>query len=308
MEPIISLDIRTMKKRMSCLFLLLAAATGCASSPPFTPDTSLLVPWTERAQQRFPEPPYAARYERDGKSLSYVAARHEHHYGSRTFQLIDREFRDFLPQVVVIEGLETEHGTSPAFYREAFSRYLEKESWPIGEPGYSASLAQARGIPFIGGEPSDEEIRDAVVTGPIESRDLLYYYVVRQIPQWKRTGEDQTRSFEELYAESVRHDMRKLGLDDDTLADPATFAAWYEVKNGRPFRYEEVTTRQSAPVEGELFTNDMSLRIGAVREVHIVRLIAELLNKHDRVLVVYGAGHHVQQEKVLEKMLGVPRK
>ncbi len=296
-----------MKNRSSWLLVILAIATGCDSSSTFTPDISLLVPWSEKAQQRLPEIPYAARYEHGGKSLSFVAAQHEHHIASKTFQIIDREFRQFLPEVVVIEGLETEHGTSPKFYSDAFRRYLQEESWPIGEPGLTASLASARGIPFIGGEPSDEKIRNVVVAGPIEPRDLLYYYVVRQIPQWKRTGEDQTQSFDELYARCVNHDMQILGLDDEELSDPATFAVWYEVKNGRPFKYEEVTVQHSAPLKGGLFTNEMSLRIGEVRDVHIVRLIADLLNNHDRVLVVYGAGHHVQQEKVLEKMLGVPR-
>ena len=287
--------------------VILAIAAGCASSPTFTPDTSLLVPWSEEAQKRFPETPYAARYERDGKSLSFVAAHHDHRLKSKTFRIIDNEFRRFLPDMVVIEGLETRHGTSPEFYIETFMRYLQEESWPIGEPGFTASLALARGVPFIGGEPADEEIRDVVVSGSIEPRDLLYYYVVRQIPQWKRTGEDQTQSFEELFARCVNHDMRTLGLDDEKLADPKTFAAWYEARNGRPFSYEEVTTQQSAPIEGGLFTNGISLRITDVREVHIVNLIADLLDNHDRVLVVYGSGHHVQQEKVLEKMLGTPR-
>lgn len=293
--------------RKPWLSILLAIAAGCASSTTFTPDTSLLVPWSEEAQKRLPETPYAARYERDGKALSFVAAHHDHRLGSETFRIIDKEFRRFLPDVVVIEGLETRHGTSPEFYIKAFRRYLREESWPIGEPGFTASIALAQDVPFIGGEPTDQEIRDGVVSGAIEPRDLLYYFVVRQIPQWKRTGEDQEQSFEELFTRCVDRDRRTLDLHDVELADPATFAAWYEARNGRPFRYEEVTTQQSAPIEGGQFTNEISLHIGAVREVHIVRLIADLLERHDRVLVVYGSGHHVQQEKVLEKMLGIPR-
>lgn len=311
----------------------LAILSGCVTSPTFTPDPALLVPWSEERQQRFPAPPYVARYERRGRSLAYVAALHEHRLGCATFRLIESLFDRFRPEVVIIEGIETEHGMSPAFFIDAVEsplqedcssrqgrsleddralkgdRSQEEDLWPLGEPGYTASVALARGVPFIGGEPTDSEIRDAVVEGTIEDRDLLYYYLTRQIPQWKRTGEDQARSFEILFAECIDRDMKRLGLDDMAPADSNHFTAWYEERNGRPFSYEEITTQHTAPIEGEsaLFTNKMSLRIGEVRDTHIVRLIADLLERHDRVLIVYGAGHHVQQEKVLERMLGAFR-
>ncbi len=293
--------------RASWLPAALLLLAGCTSSPTFVADPSLLVPWSGEAQRRMPEPPYVARYEHEGKSLSYVAARHEHAVGNATFELVERELEAFRPDVVLVEGLETVHGPSPAFYLEGVERTQRGDSYPMGEAGFAASLASAAGIPFFGGEPSEEEIRDSVVVDGMELRDLVYFYVVRQVPQWKRTGEDQEFSFEELFSKALAHYRRALSLEDDTLDDPRAFEAWYRDRNGRPFRYEEITTEVCAPVAGLLFTNDMSLAIGEVRDTHIVRTIAGLLNEHDRVLVVYGAGHHVQQEKVLEKMLGTPR-
>ena len=294
----------TIKPSCSWLPAALFLLAGCASTPEFTADTSLLVPWSGEAQSRMPEPPYVARYEREGKSLAYVAARHEHAVGNETFQLIEREFESFRPDVVIVEGLETVHGSSPAFYLEGVERTQHGASYPMGEAGFAASLATASGIPFFGGEPSEEEIRDAVVVDPIELNDLICFYVVRQVPQWKRTGEDQESSFDELYAQLIGHYRRELSLEGDSFLDPREFGPWYEERNGRPFRYDEVTTEESAPIEGLLFTNQLAFAIGQVRDSHIVRTIADLLNQHDRVLVVYGAGHHVQQEKVLEAMMG----
>lgn len=42
------------------------------------------------------------------------------------------------------------------------------------------------------------------------------------------------------------------------------------------------------------------------RDQFAVKKIAELINRFNKLLVIYGAGHFVQQEKVLEKMLGKP--
>jgi len=67
-----------------------------------------------------------------------------------------------------------------------------------------------------------------------------------------------------------------------------------------------VPYRSTAPVEGLRFTNEVSHAVGQVRDAHLVRTIAELLNRFDRVLVVYGAGHHVQQAEVLAAMIGEP--
>lgn len=285
--------------------LLLGA--GCASAPEFTADPTLLVPWTDEAQREMPSPPYAACYERGGRTLVYVAALHSHTAGNETFALIECEFEALHPEAVVIEGLETTLGASPEAYLESVERTQRGELYPMGEAGVAASLAAAAGVPFYGGEPSDEEIRDAVLAEGYGLRDLVWFYVVRQVPQWKRTGEDRDATFEELYARAMDHFRRALSLEEGAFDDPRAFEAWYEERNGEPFRYEEITTEVCAPIEGLRFTNEVSHAVGRVRDAHIVHTIADLLNRCDRVLVVYGAGHHVQQAKVLAAMLGEPR-
>lgn len=44
------------------------------------------------------------------------------------------------------------------------------------------------------------------------------------------------------------------------------------------------------------------------RDPAAVQKLADLLANHKRILVVYGAGHYVQQEDVLIQMLGKPKK
>lgn len=42
------------------------------------------------------------------------------------------------------------------------------------------------------------------------------------------------------------------------------------------------------------------------RDFSVVNRVAELLNQYRQVMVIYGAGHYVQQEEVLKNMLGAP--
>jgi len=43
-----------------------------------------------------------------------------------------------------------------------------------------------------------------------------------------------------------------------------------------------------------------------VRELSIIKTIEDVLNKYNRILVVYGAGHLYQEQFVLQEMLGNP--
>jgi len=242
-----------MKTRYGATLLAACAALapGCAARPAFRADPALLVTWSAEAQERFPEPPYVARYERRGRALSFVAALHEHRPESATFRLVERELALLAPEAVVIEGLASAHGPAPGFYRELVASTAQDEVRLLGEAGHAAALATARGIPFVGGEPTPREVSGALVRGPDDLRDLIHYYVVRQIPQWKRTGADRGRTFDELYTQFIADQARAHGFEPGAFADPRAFEAWYEEKNGRRFVYEEITTEEGAPIESE---------------------------------------------------------
>ncbi len=288
--------------------VVLACGAACSSTHVYRADAALLIPWTVEEHRARPDPPYAARYEHGGKSLVYVASRHEHHTGNATFAVVDREFERLEPEVVIIEGLTRANGLSPQFYREHVARLPEGDLWPSGEAGYSAQQAVLRGIPFVGGEPTPQQIRHGMADTPFDLRDLLCYFVVRQVPQWKRTGEDEGREFAELFAELMLHLRHAYELDESELITGYEFLAWYAEKNGRPFVYDHLDSQEAAPLvhEGALYTNRISVAEDLIRNMHIGDVIAEMLNRYDRVLIVYGAGHHVQHSQVLRAMLGPP--
>jgi hypothetical protein len=297
--------------KLPLLLLSCTPLLACATATTYRADSALLIPWTEEAQRRLPSPPYAARYEHEGKLLTYVASRHEHQSGCATFEVVESVFEALAPEVVIIEGLGRDRGFSPEGYSEWAGKMSGDDgAWPGGEAAYSASLALARGIPFVGAEPSRLEMRAALAESEFDLQDLIYYVTVRQIPQWKRTGEDEGKTFDGLFAEFIAAHAPAYDADPDRFSNLAAFKGWYEEKNGVPFVYQEITTQTCAPIdsEGASYLNRISVHVGVVRDAKITAVIAEMLNRYDRVLVVYGAGHHVQQGRVLEEMLGEPHR
>ncbi len=297
--------------RKPFLVLSLAAAPllpGCAPRE-YRAEVALLVPWSAAAQEALPDPPYVARYARDGKALSFLASLHEHRPGNQVFRMVAAEFAALEPEVVVIEGLRRAAGLSPGFYRDWVATMPEDGIWPAGEAGFTASLALARGIPFVGGEPTPQEVLEGMAGSPFGLRDLVCYFVLRQIPQWQRTGRDPEHAFPELYAAFLVEQARALDVAPADLPGPEDFATWYEAATGRPFDPAAITVMDAAPISGPqaLLPNRIAVQVDLVRNASITRVTAEMLNRYDRVLVVYGAGHHVQQAPVLEAMLGVPR-
>ena len=52
------------------------------------------------------EPPYAALWQAQSRQLLYIVADHTIDPKSKTFELINRAFKEYRPDFVIIEGLE----------------------------------------------------------------------------------------------------------------------------------------------------------------------------------------------------------
>ena len=51
----------------------------------------------------------------------------------------------------------------------------------------------------------------------------------------------------------------------------------------------------------------MSEHTSYERDLAVVSYLDELLKQYDNVMIIYGAGHFVQQEDCLVNMLGMPK-
>ncbi|MEZ5997888.1 MAG: hypothetical protein R3B98_04275 [Hyphomonas sp.] len=251
--------------------------------------------------------PYAEAYSGCGKTLVYVAAEHGNDPGSETYRLVSQSFADARPDFVVLEGFPFEMGISP----EALRDYAAEVAGTPGdaEPYFAVRLAQAAGVAFVGGEPTDAAVVAAATRAGMSAADVFGYYIVRLIPQWMRSEtlsaadderlDTEIRSYAAQFAEDADIDISALA-DVDTID---TFKAWYSAKNGLDFQtgYRPEDAWPSGALPDPRVTNRLADIVSDAREQHIVSVIAGAVEKHNTVLVVYGGSHHLVQAPAFEK-------
>lgn len=281
--------------------------TAPASAKPYAIKPSLLRPWDGKFS---PSRPFVAQYRNKGKQLSYVASFHESRLESETFRLIKDEFFALKPQIVIIEGSPTAEGLSPKRYSKDVKQNLNTKLWKNGESIYSAALAYQNKVPFIGGEPTDAEITECLRKMGYSDKDMLGYYLLRYIPVWRRKNPEKKLDLEWFVKNYAGWFIKDYSLNKTSeFASAKEFIEWYKKKNRHKFDLENCSTNLTAPVIGPraLFTQRLSAKEDKLRDAHITSLIAEMLNKYDRVMIVYGCSHIYQQELVLKDMLGEPQ-
>ena len=234
----------------------------------------------------------------------YVATVHEAMAGTETFSLVERCFHESAPQIVIVEGLETGLGRSPAHIVDLINSVPMEGPWPNGEAFFLARLAADEHVPFVGAEPGDRVVLEAFEEGGYTLEDVLGYQLTRQIPQWRR--ESRTEPLESLVDDFVAaylEGVNRVGAAQMTIE---SLARWYETKNGRSFVPENIDEIETAPIADAppLPTRDMALLDIRVRDLAILTRVAIELRGNQSVLIAYGFGHHLTQFHALEAMLG----
>lgn len=265
----------------------------------WTPDT------TERTNSVFP---CLAEYKHRQKHLYYVAANHDYGLENPTCKLIKNTIHTTSPQLIIVEGLETDKGISPEGWSER-AREAEQNGFVNSrEPVYATALAIQNKIPFIGGEAAHKDIFEALNTKGYSDQDILAFYVLRAyVSTWKDRclPENELENVANNYLET---NSRFQHLPSERRINFQQFKQWFDRNNIGKKSYKEFDDYDIAPLAWASATpfQEISHAIGEVREQHLDALIATKLAEHDRVMVVYGNGHFSKSRKVFEHALGKP--
>lgn len=255
------------------------------------------------AQEPFQQP-FVALFEKGDKKLFYLAAHHQNREEQPTFRLIREVLESEALDCVILEGFSRDKGVSPESMASWAAKAKVDGVYRGGEVAYAIQLATEKRIPFVGGEPSDREIADQLLEQGYKANDLLGMYFTRQVPQYRRA--DALGDLKETFNKFIKHERKSLGLTDSPPFPYSKYLAWYEAKNGEPFS-SDLDNEVTAPIaDGKYFTQRLSAKIGAMRDLFILRVVEQALSKHDRVLIIYGAGHLVTQRRAIEHWLGPP--
>jgi hypothetical protein len=268
--------------------------------PSYTPELE--------ARLRPPPQPLVAIYRRGDRVLAFVGARHVFTSQNSTLRAIDSAFAAVSPAIVVLEGFPTAMGANPPPLVEEARRYgtPEADDYAKGEPMYAASLALARGIPFIGGEPTREEQVQALIRRGYTPKEIFFVYLVGDLKGALRA-----------------HSLAS--VEDPKLLDTYEFWSQAAVSDYKldPMSFEEFSTRYRT-VYGVEITRDAKLAerpdggtsddptaplqqdTGVIRDEQLLATIEKLLMRNKRMVVIYGSNHWVTLSEALKKRLGVP--
>lgn len=303
---------------LRALLLWSAVLAGCAPpslkslmSPPqpkpLTPEDAVL-PYSYELENAQPfARPFLARFEKDDRSLFFVAANHG--CDPKTFRLIDDVLATHRVRLVVVEGFPAGQGINPPEYSRLLPGWAAADFCKGGgEPAYAAFRAAEHGVSFVGGEPDEHTLVDAALKHGFTPEDLLGFYFVRQLPQFRRDGTLAAKGLDASFSFLIAAMAERAGLEKaGAQFSLDEFRDWYQKKQGKTFDAAALDDEEPAPVpSGKYFTQRISTVVGIVRDRVILQRIASFLASHRDLLVVYGGSHFPTLRPAFELLMGKP--
>lgn len=291
--------------------LILAGCISCTHAETLLPNLDLVRPYSYELERRenIPDRPLINIFERNGKRLVFLASHHENKVQSETFQLVKQAFKTNDVKFLMIEGYKNSRGTNPISFLEYTKKNSKDGFYKGAESSFAAEIANNLGIDFVGSEPDETDILAALNENKIPINDLLGFYFVRQVPQFKRDGSLETKDIQDLYNNFMAGTRQELALPKINDFTYERFLEWYRKANEKPFDLKSFDNEEAAPIaNGKYYTQRISHIVSITRDRFIVSLIAKYLNERGTVLIVFGKGHLVSQRSALEGMLGKPTK
>ncbi len=300
-------------RKIVFLFLVsLFAIQPAQSSDGLDVDLSLIRPYTRQLQSQSPyRAPYVTIFEKGQKTLVYVAAAHQQGIESATARTIKMAFAEAKPQVVLIEGLDIDHGISPKFFQDLVLRDEPSQFKNSGENLIAALFAMRANIPFLGAEPSNRDVYPALAAKGYAESDVTAFIILRNVPYWVRRDNVNDSSLDARIQNFIDN-WRYYALTQvprEKRLTPGQFRDWFARHRPAGMSLMSITSNDLAPISTPDATwfQTMSALMDDVREQSIDRQIARLIHDYDRVFVVYGEAHLMKSRPVFEKILGLGR-
>lgn len=288
---------------IAVLFLLLGSLSACATRS--AAPEQLVIPWSEDLAKSEAPLPFIAKYSREEKAMVYLAVEHSNSVKAATFVMLREALDQYPPRILLVEGFESNKGTSPREIRDWALADGAGGTYSGGESAYAVQLAVKKKIPFRGLEPDELELHKALTSAGYSSEEMIHYYFLRQVPQWQRAGTLNFNRIESTYQNFARGIAQKIHAK--TVPAYGDFTRWYKIKNKEPFNESTVDSEKSAPfANGSYYTQKMSSVVGVVRDRHMVGVIAEELKTRSPIFVVLGGSHWMTQKMALESLGGFP--
>lgn len=277
------------------LFLVGAAFAQTKSKQPSAPTG--IMSFEEYVKKPHPVP-YILKLSSSKGRLLYFGTKHTYDPNDPEIAHMEKLWLKLKPDVAFFEGADPENTPAVVKTREEIIRG--------GEPSLVLFLAARDRVPVKTLEPfRGDEI--ALLLEKYLPKQVKVFYVLRQIPEFKRGHHDETI---EAYTGNVlgwlssRPELRGMPRTIEELqASSASFfpqlADWRDVPD---------TWFDPAVSPPPTYLNDISRQLSEFRDRHMVTLLTEQVVKGKRVFAAVGASHVVMQERALRAALTGERK
>ncbi|MFA6237822.1 MAG: hypothetical protein WC635_10880 [Bacteriovorax sp.] len=297
------------------LMLLNLSLSGCAVLDKFkTPDGDIefnpkqLRDYTTEleAEEKY-KAPFIASYTYGEKNLVFVATLHTSGAGNTTHKSIEKAFNEFKPDFLIVEGSAFTIISDPDDI--AYSKACVKRKFKYcGEDAYAISQALKAKIPFSYGEPGDASVFEVLKKNAIAAEEMIVFYTLKNIPQWRRTALDTREDLKTLWNRKLNETLTKYSkkFGASPVMNAENFKKIYKAKMGADFNFINITDATISPQidKNPTWINKMAHAVDVVRENFLVNQMEKRLNKYKKVLVVYGVSHLVKQREMLSNTLG----
>ena len=268
-----------------------------------------IIPYTDGLHPPDDIFPFPSYHESKGKTLCFIAARHQRGAGSETHCLIDDTFATFKPQAIVIEGLNALR--DPAWseeikkhYLEAAQHILKEQPWDLPENLHALLKAKTEKTHIFSGEPSDEAQIGNLLEEGYKEEDYLLYDFLLSIDGWVERGisGDMLPALWERHVHRFASFMHIPGLKDFSF-----FEELFRKRTNDIFALEKMkfTAPEARAESGTL--GHMASTLSRYRDQNILMTIELAFKGFDRVLVVYGGSHFFTLKTALEMQMGKGR-
>jgi len=230
--------------------------------------------------------------------LTFLGMRHllysnnESNHINEIFQALGDQIEKEKPAIMVLEPIEPfDLGSySPCSKSIALAMMAPDEVIRLGNEGdFSAWWAIAKGIPFVSGEPSQEQILSALNTEyadrNISTEDYQMFVLFRCMVSQTETNNLQEKL--NRCQSNPRYIMKNL----------SEVSNWYKLKNGEDITSQDDLLAQIVPNRNSAQTNLIAATISEIRNSRLRKIIYDNLELRDRVMAVYGIGHLLQNRR-----------
>jgi hypothetical protein len=238
---------------------------------------------------------------RGNKHLRFFGCTHTNDPGHPMYQEIEKSFNEFKPDMVYVEGVKFGDGSKEAYISGMAEMSIE-EAKRTAESFFVLKLAINAGVDFECPEPDYIDEYNFLLNKDFSKKDLLTYYVYRQISQFQRERKiNKNLNVEEYIEDYVTRRFIKAGWDEVEVN------AWEEeILNNLDLDnealYANSTNPTPSPKREWTHLNEIAKACSRFRDEYIVERLAEGLKTHNRLFVVYGFTHAVVQEPALKAL------